>query len=134
MIRRRSWSHLNVKAPKLESWANVCSCAVSQSYRNVSRGNCWQSQLDGSAGQPGACDDGVSECLCVRMCCSPCTCVLCGSFFRQLLRNLPNNDKAWYESPGTKGQRRWQKMWLRHSILEAGVWGRRKPHSSLPGQ
>lgn len=42
-----------MKALKLESWASVCSCAVSQSYRNVSRGKCWQCQLDGSSsGQP----------------------------------------------------------------------------------
>lgn len=63
-----------MKALKLESWASVCSCAVSQSYRNVSRGKCWPSQLDGSsAGQPGGLrgwlflsGTGESACACAR--------------------------------------------------------------------
>lgn len=72
------------------------------------------------------------ECVCMRTCGSPCPCVLCGGSCRQLLRKLPDNNKTWHESPGTEGQRRWQKMRCRLVILEAGVWGRQMPHSYLP--
>lgn len=59
-----------------------------------------------------------------RTCCVQHACVLRGSPFRQLLRNLPSNDKAWYESPRTEGQRRWQRRRVRHVSSEAGAGGR----------
>ena len=116
-------SHPRVKAVKLESPTSVGSHLVSWRLRNVRPGKGWHSKLKGAgSGQPAACVDAVwsegregrregGRGVCA---CGPAhVCLL-----RQLLQTaveklslifvLPNNDKAWCESPGAQRQRRLQ--------------------------